>query len=104
MIVLNNTVSYESWSGVLRRGGAGSEGGGNMQEGLDEAGSSQDHPGMLVWTDNRHLGHTLACPSESGGFQRSGQVGVGWPSEKRWPEGNSLAEGGAVENGNIPKF
>ena len=45
-----------------------------MREGWDKAGSSQDHPGMLVWKENRNLGHTLACPSESGGFQRSGRL------------------------------
>lgn len=40
-----------------------------MQEGWDKAGSSQDHPGMLVCgKENRNLGHTLACPSESEGF------------------------------------
>ena len=75
VIVLNNAVSYEFWSGGLRRGGAGSEGGGTMREGLDKAGSIQDHPGMLVWKENRNLGHTLACPSESGGFQHSGRLG-----------------------------
>lgn len=29
-----------------------------MQEGWDKAGSSQDHPGMLVWKENRNLSGT----------------------------------------------
>lgn len=75
-----------------------------MQEGLAKAGGQPRLPkNTAVEREQDSWAHT-GLPKGVWGIPKLRQVGVGWPSEKRWPEGNSLDEGGAMENGNIPQF
>lgn len=102
MIILNNAVSHEPWKesrgpwsgkqnlrGRVVGGGWGGAG--------KKLGGRQGSPGVSGSAGvgrGRHPGHTLAFSSEAGGFH-GGEAGAGVARED---------EGGAVENGNIPKF
>lgn len=105
MIVLNNAVFCESWK--WSRGPWGLEGveeGGreNCRRGwakLGAARTAQEH-----WEGERTVQDThLPSQARLGGSQSSGGLGREALREKM-ARGNSLDEGGAMENGNSPKF
>lgn len=104
MIILNNAVSRESWKrsqgpsvGV---GGAGSEGTGSCRRGWAELGQP-GWPGSLGWEQTEARARTC-LPTPGWGIPEL-QPGQGAFAGKM-ARGNPLAEGGALENGNLPKF